>query len=646
MKQFIKSKFHLITVGLIAIIFTVIAVFGLGGTGLPSTYYQTGEFDSTTGYNTLIYKIDYSSDNYVLDSVWLNVGSADFKNGNSSVSFISGLASSQSGSFRQVKSRSYINDPSSPKTGEWICIVNSSDVSGYASRTYYSLNISVTTCVKLNEIAFVGSNNGEKSVLTASAVGSGVKNSITSSIENSSEFARSDSAVAAANVLIDETASFDLNKIITDGSYDNSAALSGTEALTVEGVRNFCSGRSYYVGKKANPLGIYMLSVGTAVFGYNALGVRIIPLVFSVANVILLYIVGSFCFGKKRAGVLFSGLYALGGYSLTYAVTSSVNAITLTFLISAFYFFYKFVRKGISNGAPVKSYLNILFGGLCYAFAVCVQSQSAYVGIAFTGIFAFGMVRQYKAYVGRKNSFEYNASAEKTAYLRKMSFTLICGIISLSVLPILLLGVSFLTGYKTLSGYYLTTGLFDYTFAHLKQCFTGSGTGNSIIGWVVNYEAELISDGKYAFGNMVLTFINLFAVLYGLCYVILLLTDKNKNRLDSSVKYGVIMPYIIFVGTFLVSYLMHFVGIGSTGDFYISSVFMSGVTVGLVNTFEKADTKPLFNVGGVSVTVTGLITAVVLAASIVAFGLAVPAFLGLDANASLYSWHLLRGIAV
>ena len=133
--------------------------------------------------------------------------------------------------------------------------------------------------------------------------------------------------------------------------------------------------------------------------------------------------------------------------------------------------------------------------------------------------------------------------------------------------------------------------------------------------------------------------------LYGLCHVILLVTEKKSVPLNASVKFGVIMPYIILAGTFLLSYLMNFIGGGVIGDFYISSVFISAVTVGLITTFDKENVKPLFSMGKVSVTATRLTVAIILLAMTIAFALAVPAFIGLEVNSSIYSWNVLRGIA-
>ncbi len=645
MNKFIKDKLHLIIVGLILVVFAVIAVFGMGGTNLPSTYYQTGGFDVESGYNALIYKIDYSSkdssEERTLDSVWLSVGSADYSSENSSVNFISGLASSQSGSFRQIKSKNYVNDVSNPKSGEWICVASATDVESYSSRSYYALCVSVDVNVKLNELVFIGNDNGEKVILPVTAIGSGIKSSFASSLDNSDEFARDEVAVDFANVLIDESATFDLNKIV-DGVYEGEF-ISGEEALILESVRNLTSGRGYYVSNSANPLGFYLISLGTAIFGHNALGLRIIPLLFSIANIVLLYFIGNLCFGNKWSGVLLSALYVLGGYSLSFATMSSVNAILLTLILLAFYAFYKFVRKGISNKTPAKSYLNLLLGGLFLAIAISVKSQAIYVGIALLGMFVFGMIRQYKAYANRKSESD-NKSKEKDLYVRKAIFTLICGVIAFVVLPLVVLGVSFLFGYKTFSGLYNATGLFSYVFAHFGKGLTDNGT-SSVIGWVVNFEAQTLSANKYAFGNMILTFINLFALLYGLCHVILLFTEKKSIPLSASVKFGVIMPYIILAGTFLLSYLMNFIGGGVIGDFYISSVFMSAITVGLITAFDKENVKPLFSMGKVSVTVTKLIVTIILLVMAIAFALAVPAFIGLEVNSSIYSWNVLLGIA-
>lgn len=646
MKKFLKTKFDLIVLALISVVFVAIAIFGMGGIGLPNTYYQTGEFQTESGYNTLVYKLDFSNESgedFVLDSVWLNVGSLDYVAETSQVNIISGLARTKANTFRQIKSYSLNNNATESVSGKWIQIVDSIAIGSYNTYEFYSLSVSVNNVLKLNELVFVGVSGSTKVCLPAESVGAGVKTSITKSLDGSNEFAMDEVAKANANRLIDEVGKFSLDNI-DNGEYKNDKTLYGAEATMIESIRNVLSGRGYYIDA-VNPLGIYLMSIGTSIFGYNAFGVRVMPLIFTVATIVMLYFVGKLCFGNKWSGILFALLYAIGGYALSFATYGSVNSIALFFTVCAFYGFYKFFRKGINNQTPAKSYVNLIFAGLSFAIGVAVKSQVFFIGVALAVLFAFGMIRQYKAYANRRNVGNEDSKSLKSAYVRKMILSLVCGVCGFIVLPIVVLGVSFLAGYSAFSTLYQNTDLFGYMFAHVGNGFkTVSET--SVLGWVVGYQATMLSTGKYAFGNIIITFINLFSLLYGLCHIILVLLEKKKEGIDASMRIGVIAPYIIFATMFLIGWLMNFIGGGALGGFYPASVFLTGVTVGLVNALGKENEKPLFSVKGVSFTLTKLVVTIVVTIAIVAFILAIPGLLGVSGNVNLYSWNILRGIGL
>lgn len=656
MKKFLNKKLNIITLVLLVVAFAVIACFGIGSASAPSTYYQTGEFQTETGYSSVCYQIDYSIEGEThkntLDSVWLNIGSIDYVTEDTEFTFKALLARNTSGTFKQIKTYNFTNSKDAPVSGKWVCVADKDAIDSYSSYEYFALCLPIAYNVKLNELAFVGSHDGEFCLLPVTAVGAGVKSSLTSSLEKSGEFDMKDTAKEEAKNLIDEPDSFDLTKISgTDYLSDLRSDLSHVEIDMIESIRNLVDGRGYYVDGSVNPLGLYLLSIGTELFGYNAFGLRIMPLIFTLASIVMTFFLGKLCFGTSLAGLLASLIYAVGGYSLAFATAGTVDAIFVFLIICAFYAFTKFFKKGISNVTPERSYVNLLLGGLAFAMAVSVKTQALYFGVALVLIFVFGMLRQFGAYKKRAQALEGDAVSlkeNKALYKKKFTFSLIMGIIGFAVLPFVMFGITFLAGYMAFSAFYADTNLLSYAFKHLVAGFTAvsDNAHGSTLGWVVNYGYQSFGTDKYIFGNMIITFVNLFAVLYGLCHIILLVIENRKKGLPAQIKYGVISTYIFFMLAFLCGWLFNFIGSGATGGYYASSVFASFISIWLFTTFDKENIKPLFIVKGYKITITRIITVVVVVGALVVFGLAVPGLLGIASEKSLFAWNVLSGLGL
>lgn len=654
MKKFLKVRISIVALVFMLAAFAVIAFFGTGSTDIPSTYYQTGGYNVDTGYSTLCYQLDYTIDDEEgknkLESVWLNIGSIDYTSNDSAIVFKALLARSKTGSFKDIKTYNFTNSKSSPVSGKWVCVADSEAIGSYSSYEYFALSLPAANSLKLNEIVFVGSNNNVRCLLSATAVGAGIKTSLTASLESSRELDLSESAKESAGLLIDEAGCFDLNKI-SGKEYlaDSRSVFSYQEINMLESIRNLVDGRGCYIDGSANPLGMYLLSIGTELFGYNAFGLRIVPLLLTLASIVLLFFLGRLCFGTDVAGLLLSLTYAVGGYSLAFATAGTVDAIYVFFVLSAFYSFVKFFKKGISNITPERSYLSLLMGGFAFAFAVAVKTQALYFGVALVIIFVFGMLRQYGAYRKRTVSLAGNDDAlcdNKKQYKMKFALSLLTGIIGFVILPELVCGVSFLAGYRAFSVYYDNYNTLSYALEHIVGgfTFTGDGVQGSVLGWIVNYGYQPFGTDKYIFGNIAVAFVNLFAILYGLCHIILLTVDKGKEGLQARTKYGVIAIYIFLTITFLCGWLFGFVGTGAEGEYYAASVFASAVSVWLFSALEKENSKPLFTVKGYAVTLTRIVTAVVIMVAVVAFAFAVPGLIGMASDKAPFAWHVLGGM--
>ena len=407
MRNFIIKNYIYLSLGFIALAFTVLSAFGLGNFSAPSTYYQTGEIDRESYYNSLCYEIDFEDKKYSLDSVWINLGSKDYTEDVSEIVIFASAANSDTMRFYSLaafenynkdveNSSAAPNSDESVKVGDWQVLCRKP--SAYKNYKYFLL--STKNKVKINELAFVGiTESGSRAKLNVSAVGAGGKINYAGSdspLSKSGEFPQDDTAKVLAGKLIDEQSKFDINKIDFDTyAYNDDCKITEYESYTLESVRNLTSGRGIMLDTTANPLGQYLIAAGVAVFGGTSFGLRIVPFIFALLSLFTVYFIGKLMTGKPAYGLIFAFLFAAGGYSLFFATVAKVDAIFAFFILYAFYSVFKFVRKGISGGALKKGFLNIISGGAAFAAAFSVKSTAIFYLLPLIAVFAFGVVKQY-----------------------------------------------------------------------------------------------------------------------------------------------------------------------------------------------------------------------------------------------------------
>ncbi|MDY6367918.1 MAG: glycosyltransferase family 39 protein, partial [Clostridia bacterium] len=569
-----------------------------------------------------------------LDTVWINLGSIDYvKDQGETLSIYTSIARTSSLSFQTLTSKAITaNSYDAVKVGAWRLACENTIYRNYPDLYFL---ISTLNTVKINEVAFVGKTaSGNSVLLSAEAVGAGAKQKYTgsgSAIDSSSEFSRSDSAKALAAKLIDEQGTFDVNKI--DGeNYNGFGGLSYGEAATLESVRNLTSGRGFYVNGYANPLGYYFIALGTSVFGANLFGLRIMPLLFTLGSVFVAYFIGKLLFGKLY-GVLFSALFAVGGYSLFFATVSSADASLVFFILLAFYFGVKFVRRGISSMHPVRGYLNIALGGAATAVALAVKTTAIFCVLPILGTYAFGVVKQY-LYA------KSNESVKTAEYKRKLTATLSMGAVSYVIFPILFLVAIYLIAYPTFSEIFGTQNVFAYGSKAFYAIFSESaityGSTSTAFGYIINYSAHAETAQRFVFGNIILTAIGFFSLVY--CLIAFAYKkEKGKNVFNSVPDFRI---YVLAATLSLMGWLLSATLKCTTAEFYLPSVFINLITVIALKDIYT-DLKVL---QGKSAVAVKCITAVLALAVVASFALAVPAYLGLSVDGAIYSWQVLGGL--
>lgn len=643
MKAFIKKHLSLILLSTIAVVFFALAIVGMGNLNTPSTYYRTGEIATTGGYNALVYEVDLSSgEGYSLDSVWVNFGSNDStKDVTSKIKVFACNASNTDSTFYRTATKEFVNNfrPSnqnekSLNVGVWQNLISSADIGSMGSRKVFMFAVNYDVNLKVNELAFIGVNDeGDLVKLNAKALASGAKDDLTTSLNSSGELYNDQVGRAYANKLIDEFSKFELGRINgSTYSSDPRSLLTLEEVYRADAIKNLLDGTSFNIDQSSNPVGNYILSLGTLVFGYNPVGMRIIPTLFALGSIVMLYFLGKLLTKSETCGLLLAFLFAVGGYSLSFATVGSVATIFTFFMVLSTYFAVKYYKSGVNFKNPQKDYFNILLSGVAFSLALTIKSQAIYFAFAIVLLFAFSTLVKYKGYLFnvKQKHPEREVKQIRSRYLKLSVPNFVLAFISYLLVPFVFVVASFLIAYPTISGFYNVNNLFLGLSKHFMSVLTSSALGfGSVIGLTF-----IDFDGKMAFGNIAVIAINVIGILLAIVYAVSLFV--KKEGLNAKNRNNYILPLIFSLVAFLSIWIIDAI-VGSSLEVYMcASIFASIIVVLLYNALSKQFNKPLFTLKGYGVNAVNLTAVILVIISVVALGLGIPSLIGIGEYIPFY----------
>ena len=154
---------------------------------------------------------------------------------------------------------------------------------------------------------------------------------------------------------------------------------------------------SYYpIDSDFGSLGTIILSLGVFVFGKSTFGLRFMPLLCTTLLIGLLFLFARRLFKSEGFGFLTGLLFAIGGTAFTVGRTGLAIAPLALLMVGCYYLMYRFYARGIRTETPLRSSLNVLFSGLCFAGAFSIWANSWMIALGAVALFAFGVLRMFR----------------------------------------------------------------------------------------------------------------------------------------------------------------------------------------------------------------------------------------------------------
>ncbi len=135
------------------------------------------------------------------------------------------------------------------------------------------------------------------------------------------------------------------------------------------------------------PLGKLLIATGIIAFGLDSFGWRIVPLIFGVVMIPLMYIFGKRMFKTRFGGFASAFLLAFECMHFVLSRISMIDIILATFVLLMFYFFYAYYSGEFFKQGWKNAYLPLLLSGIFFGLAISVKLTAFFGAIAVVVLF-------------------------------------------------------------------------------------------------------------------------------------------------------------------------------------------------------------------------------------------------------------------
>jgi dolichyl-phosphate-mannose-protein mannosyltransferase len=135
------------------------------------------------------------------------------------------------------------------------------------------------------------------------------------------------------------------------------------------------------------PLGKLLIASGILVFGLDAFGWRIIPLIFGAVMIPVMYIFGKRMFNTRFGGFSCAFLLAFESMHFVLSRIAMIDIILSALMLLMFYFFYMYYRGEFFKQGWKNAYSPLLLSGIFFGLAISVKLTAFFGALAVVVLF-------------------------------------------------------------------------------------------------------------------------------------------------------------------------------------------------------------------------------------------------------------------
>ncbi len=146
------------------------------------------------------------------------------------------------------------------------------------------------------------------------------------------------------------------------------------------------------------PLGKIITMVGVAIFGMNAFGWRVMPALFGIFMVPIMYMFGKRLFKKSEYALLMAGLFAFDFMHFVQTRISTIDVYGVFFIILMFYYMYQYYNMSFFADGLKKTLKPLALAGLFFGLGISSKWICFYAGGGLAVILLISLIKRYKEY--------------------------------------------------------------------------------------------------------------------------------------------------------------------------------------------------------------------------------------------------------
>ncbi|MBE7091398.1 MAG: phospholipid carrier-dependent glycosyltransferase [Clostridiales bacterium] len=666
-KQSLRADWQKWALMLLSLLFAAFLFIDFGNFSMPDSYFKFAQkYEAGSGQsvnNEVIVKLNYmkGEDGKIvgLDEVWMHAGGVQLEKG-AVAELTFAYSGSSTGTWYSSKTpvikmhdnaHASGDDAKNYRMYKWTRLYNNVD---FGSNNYEYIKISTKSPVYVNELVFLDKNMNAIPVEVVSG-DEGAANLFDES-DKFIELAKDRviySAEKAGFYDIDANrVNHRMNSIIFDEYYFARSAF------------DYLNGEAPYLEVSHPPLGKILLAVGIGVFGMNTFGMRIMPALFTLATLFIVYALGKRLIkNSKTAGLIFAALFAFAGMNISMGRIGTTDAFLTFFLVLSFYYMLVFLQNGINRKYRFLSFVPLVLSGVFFGMAASVKWSGITAGAGLFAMFALffaklvlGGVKKVKALASGAETvangeeilpYEVAAKQEKNELMKDSVLSVVFAGVGFIVLGFAMYLLSYLIVGSSYCVYSNTTNVLKAFWENQKYIMnfhTGNMAGDDNTsgwwGWPINFQAACFAvddgfSGKYervlCMGNMLAFAFSLIALIYIIVEMCIVKFSKSATDEDKAFVDFVKKPFWFLVIAFAACYVpsmfikrpMYPYTFLTASVFYVGflALFLSAVLETKKNVISRGFLKGK-TVGGVMVVTT-------LSLVVVCFLMFYPGFAGL-----------------
>lgn len=373
----------------------------------------------------------------------------------------------------------------------------------------------------------------------------------------------------------------------------NSFSLSGINAINyreaemLNSINNLLNGKGYHVSETSGPLGVELLSIGVLLIGENSFGLRLIPFIFFVATIYLVFFFAKKIFGGYLYATISAVVFLLSGIGLSLGGIGLAYAPALFFAVATLWFSHNLWCVGISERVHEWS-KNVLMAMLFLTLAVLCDLTALVLLPILLIIYWIHFINSSKNYT---KAYKVATGLEKE-YARErltkvITFGIVVFVLFFVILPLIISLLCYLIAFPSYAGFYNTQNPFAILVKDIAHQYT-SANGGYFFGWILSLGSQTLSSASgqvYISTNKAFTLISTILVI-AMATVLLLNRKKKLSNGELMVEIKDNYKTVLFlVGGFALCYLSMLIFVGKNE--YHTMAYLSVIASLAVTCFAK-----------------------------------------------------------